>query len=1444
MRTSRHISCRSAVALAATLLATCLVPSSALASSLITSFSAGVLVDENVANPQSADYATQAGSHPDVAFTKFALDTSLGSAQDVRVDLPAGLTIDPQAIPRCSANGTTLSTCASDTQVGKATVTIANVPLLGKQTVSGAVYNMTPPAGAPSDFAFQVTVGALFTVRTDLVGGVRWYPSNGRSGDFGDYFTISEISNLLGTALEKSELVFWGAPEEHNGGGAPDNAFVTNPTSCAGAQTTYMTASTYSPVVGASASYTTPVGASGCEGVPFSPTIALTPNTTRRDTPDGVSFDLHVPQDQVPAHVASSQLREATVTLPAGMSLNPAAANGLAACTDAQFAAGSNAAVACPAASAAGTVEIATPVLGSALTGSIYVGQQLEGDPYRIFLDAENASAGVAIRLVGSVSADPVTGRLTTTFANDPQVPFTDLKLTFKTGASALFANPLGCGTATTTGTLSPYSGQAAATPTSSFTVDADGSGGACPATIPFAPAASAVPTSTTAGAATNLNVSLSRADGEQTLGTLTARLPEGMVADLSGVTPCGEPAAAQGTCTAASQIGTVNVSAGAGPSPLSLAGTVYLTGPYGGQPFGLSIVVPAVAGPYDLGTVVTRASVALDTVKGQVTIATDPLPTIVGGIPLRLRAIAVNVNKAGFLLNPTSCTPTAISGAVASTAAQSQPFQSPLTLSGCASLPFAPTFTATPTSTERDAPTGLNVDLHLPSASSDLHSLLATLPAGLTLNPSVASGLGACTDAQLGQGTTAPIACPSSSAIGSVEIDTPLLATPLTGSLYVGQPLSDEPQSGQEYRVFLDAENAEYGLSVRLVGQLSADPASGRLTASFPSVPPIPFTDVKLSFDEGARAALANPQACGAAVFASTLTPVSGTAVSSASEYVVDGDGHGGACPATMPFAPTQSTADTPSSAGADASFTLELRRPDGQQYLSGITATLPPGLLGRIGSFTQCPDAQAATGACPRSSRIGTATVGVGAGPSPLALAGSVYLTGPYEGAPFGLAVAIPAEAVGPFDFGTVVTRAKVELDERSARVTVTSDALPSIVGGVPLRLQTLSIATDPSFTVNPTSCSALATQSTLSSAQGASAQAATPFQAGGCSSLAFSPSFAASTSAQASKQNGASLQVDVAYPAGGQANLASVSATLPAQLPPRMSTLQKACAEATFATAPSSCPGESRVGQATVTTPLLGVALEGPAYLVSHGGAAFPDLDLVLAGDGLRFALHGQTDVKGATITTTFSGLPDVPISHFALSLPMGPYSVLGVNGALCGEALTMPTTMTAQDGARLTRQTTVTVTGCAGSASGAGGGSLSRLKVSPARFAAAAKGATIAAPPKRKRGRRVRPSGATVSYVDAQAHTTTFLVLAHVPGERRGKSCVAATRKKRGHRKARPCGTAYRKLGSFTHRDVAGANSFHFTGRLRGRKLAPGSYRLQAGSAIAAFAIRRG
>jgi hypothetical protein len=358
-----------------------------------------------------------------------------------------------------------------------------------------------------------------------------------------------------------------------------------------------------------------------------------------------------------------------------------------------------------------------------------------------------------------------------------------------------------------------------------------------------------------------------------------------------------------------------------------------------------------------------------------------------------------------------------------------------------------------------------------------------------------------------------------------------------------------------------------------------------------------------------------------------------------------------------------------------------------------------LPPGLLGAIPSVPLCGELQAGAGTCAASSEIGHATVTAGAGPEPYPFTGRVYLTGPYGGAPYGLSVVTPAVA-GPFNLGNVVTRAGIGVEMYSGRVFATS-ALPTIEGGVPLRLKTLSVAIDrPNFLLNPTNCTALSTDSTLHSTLGALQSLSTPLQVGECVKLPFNPSFSAYTGAKTSKLNGASFEVQITQGAH-EANIREVQLQLPQQLPSRLFTLQKACPAATFevATPPGACPDTSRVGTVTVSTPVLPDKLTGPAYLVSHGGQAFPDLDLILRGDGVEVVLVGHTHISSSGITTsTFEALPDVPVSSVVVNLPAGPLSVLSANGDLCKSKLLAPTTILAQSGAKITRNTTIVVRNC--------------------------------------------------------------------------------------------------------------------------------------------------
>lgn len=682
------------------------------------------------------------------------------------------------------------------------------------------------------------------------------------------------------------------------------------------------------------------------------------------------------------------------------------------------------------------------------------------------------------------------------------------------------------------------------------------------------------------------------------------------------------------------------------------------------------------------------------------------------------------NIGEGGFLTIPSTCNVLQTTQIEVESYEGERPpittFTTPIGATGCELVPFEPKLVITPSTPQSDRPDGATFDLEVPQNaepegvnSSTLKATTVTLPEGMTLNPSVANGLEACTDAQFGKGTGNPVGCPSKSVLGTVEIHTPTLPDPLKGSIYAGQPVAGKgPASGEEYRVFLNAESARYGVAVRLIGNVSANEQTGRLTTTFAENPESPFGSFVLKFNAGANAPLANPLACGAASANATLTPYSGVPPSLSlvtNPFTIDFNGEGGACPSALPFGIEQSASASPTTGGASSSFTLDLTRPEGDQYLSEVSTTLPEGVVAKIPAVPLCGEAEVASKSCPAASAIGTATVAIGSGPKPYSLPGTVYLTGPMkspslkaypsppEGAPYGLLVLVNAEKVGPYNYGIIATKATVNVDPYTAKVIVSS-ALPTIEGGVPLRMRSLSIAvTHEGFMLNPTSCSALATETKLTSTMGATDSVSTPFQATGCEALAFKPTFKAYSNARHTRKNGASLKVDIAQKPG-EANIRSVTTTLPAKLPSRESTLKQACAQATFAANPFACPVGSRVGGASVHTPTLPGVLTGPVFIVSHGGRAFPDLDIVLKGDGVTVILVGNTNIRKGITHSKFLAVPDVPITTFALKLPVGRHSILSGNGKFCKKPMYMPTTIIAQNGKKVVQKTRIHVSEC--------------------------------------------------------------------------------------------------------------------------------------------------
>jgi hypothetical protein len=658
-----------------------------------------------------------------------------------------------------------------------------------------------------------------------------------------------------------------------------------------------------------------------------------------------------------------------------------------------------------------------------------------------------------------------------------------------------------------------------------------------------------------------------------------------------------------------------------------------------------------------------------------------------------------------------------------------------PAGFTGCEGLAFEPSITTAPDTVKADTPAGLTVEVRPPIGglseanalgTADIQNTVVTLPEGLVVNPGQAAGLQACGSAEdgltseaekaKGEENDGPPSCPNASKVGTVTIKSPLIEAAedkqFEGNVYVLQ--SNPPELK-----LLVAASAD-GVNLKLVGTVHLNEQTGRLETKFEGTPQLPFTLFKLSFSGGAQAALDTPAQCGSyttnADFTPWSSPFGADFLTTAGFAISEGPG-GGPCPSNpLPFAPSMTAGSTSDQAGGFTNFSLLLQRGDGQQRIEKLQFKEPAGAAGLISNVPLCPEPQAAQGTCSAASHIGHAVVTSGPGPYPLVIPqpgepeAPIYLTGPYKGAPFGLSIVTPVIA-GPFNLGTIVTRAKIEVDPRTAQITITTDALPQIVHGVPTDLRSVnSIIDRPNFLFNPTNCNPAQFTGTATSAGGAAtAPLVSHFGVGSCQSLRFKPKFSGSVSGKNSKAGGASLDVKVAYPSevqGSEANIARVKVDLPKQLPSRLTTLQKACTAAQFDANPAGCPAASVVGHAVVHTSVLPVALEGPAYFVSNGGEAFPNLIMVLQGDGVTVDLVGDTFIDKAGITSsTFQSVPDVPFNTFELVLPQGPNSALATNVpasaqySLCGARLSMPTELVAQNGLVIHQSTPIGVTGCA-------------------------------------------------------------------------------------------------------------------------------------------------
>jgi hypothetical protein len=866
-------------------------------------------------------FETAAG-HPPVGFTQFIVKHSTVAGheepevdmKDLRVDLPVGLSVNPGAVPRCAAaHPKECATVQPLSLVGESQVTVSpeGLPLLPSLEIKAPVYNLEPEPGQPARFGFTVEAvpsipGFPVIPPSDiyLEADVAW------ESDFHEGFTIAVPKNT-GVRLLKNRLVFNG--EAH----APDGEgfFITTPSTCWNPNTDLAHKHTYSTYARAD-SYQNPdpIFPNGspfvesplppgtfpkeCNTIPFNPTIGVSPGTDQVDAPAAATTELKIPVEDNPKGQETSTVRTAKVTLPPGMGLNPSAANGLQACTEAQFAKGTRNPVTCPNESKIGTATVVSEALpDQALTGSVYVAKQESRDPesgkeFRIFVDARSDRYGVEARLIGEVFANARTGQLTAYFDDPaknvlrgahyevapqysdniphglPQVPFTNFKISINGGPKAALSSPPTCGPNKTTSDITPWSaefGGKSASPSSAFALSKLPGGGDCPKTMaerPFAPGFTAQPKSNEAKAFTPFSTHISRPPGQQELKGLDITLPEGATAKLKGVPYCPEAAiaGAQGragneeksnpSCPDASKIGVAAVEAGTGDSPLKIEGTAYLAGPTEGAPLSVVVVTPAIAGPFDLGNVVVRVPLFVDPETAQVHTRTDALPDVYGGTKLDIRSIFLNLNRKEFTLNGTNCRKGATAGVIkgggadpANPAAFSAfPVSDPFEAKNCKKLPFRPKLRIRLFGkTHRAKHPKLRAVLKARPGDANIARASVALPHALFLDQ--ASLAKVCTRVQF-----AANQCPKKSIYGHARAFTPLLDKPLQGRVYLRSSNNPLPDMVAHLQGQVDID---------LVGRI--DSFRGGIRTTFDRVPDVPVTKFVMTLPGGKKGLLVN---------------------------------------------------------------------------------------------------------------------------------------------------------------------------------------------------------------------------------------------------------------------------------------------------------------------------------------------------------------------------------------------------------------------------------------------------------------------------------------------------------------------------------------------------------------------------------------------------------
>lgn len=1246
-----------------------------------------------------------AAAHPNLTLKVDRTNNNSESIKNFDLSLPPGLVANTLAAPTCSEASANAGGCLPASRVGSFTTRFGNGATSNEDlTLGGDIYNVTAHPDEPARMSALVNV----LVGPFDLGKLPIPITTALRADTGIDTTTQLPVRYEGIAVRIKQMnitLFGMADQGTLGNTADDKPFMQNPSKCGNnsIRATITSASGADTLVKQSSFTTTgcPIGFNS----PPTVTAAVTPSETSVPTSLGV---------EIGSAADNPTIGKIAVKLPLGMSVNAAVGNGLATCSTAQL---NSDHTGCPVASLQGTAEVESPLLAGTFNGYVYLEDPLGNDAttrYRLAIAVELPGRTIVVRgrvLIdgsstiptgGTGSVDTGTGQITTSFDAVPDLSFSRFAIDFNTGPRALLTNPDTCGSHTIESTITPSSGGAAqaAVVNSVFSTSFDGAGAPCPAEQPFAPNFSASAASHVSGANTDLDLTVDSGAKDQQIRDFTVHLPVGLVADTDATTHCTQTDAAAANCGAGSLVGSVQTKLGTGSETLDVAGSIYNVDPNSNEPARLAAIMPVVVGPYDLG----KLSIPVSTFLRPGDYGVDAhaqIPLRYEGVTVRIHQMAMHMlgqaSGNGFIKNPSKCTAgtNAITATMVSGSGKTVTDSDNYAVTGCPKdFVSAPTVAISGMNGEVEQPTGLTMDINSADDNPTIGSVKTTMPEGLTLNPAVGNVVDACSTAEIDAGGDN---CPAASAIGSAELETPLLPGTHLGKVYLETPGTT---AGTRYKLAVVIDLPGTNVVVRGVttvdgtsdltngmGSTAEAGVTGRVVADFQSIPDLNFSHMRIKFDNGPNALLANAGTCGPQTIGVDMTPQSGGAMVSASDsYTLSYDGAGAPCPGTKSFNPTFSASLSTTQAAGNPNLTLSVSRQDKTQQLKEFNLQLPPGLVADTVHTPRCSVADSLTASCAANTVVGQVAASIGTGSNLLTMNGTVNNVMPVDpnNEPARMAVAFDVQ-VGPYNLGKLsipVTTELVTGAQPSDLAINTHTVIPQRYEGVPVRMRSMQIvlngvvAGNP-FMINPSKCGTHTLGAEMKSDEGQTATGSYTFTTSGCPAQ-FNPAIDTTIpTGETGIPTGFSFGINV--PANSS-SIQAVTTTLPQgfEINPGVANrgganALQACSTADIDAGGGACPASSQIGSVTLDTPLLPTQRTGHVYLETPGTTPSTRYKLAIVIDlpGPDLIVHGQAHVNGegggvgagsGQVSAVFNNLPDIQFSNMTVNFDAGDHAML--------------------------------------------------------------------------------------------------------------------------------------------------------------------------------------